>query len=71
VSLGESTHGNTINFTGLLQSGETKARMKNHHVDILHVCKGSNESATLMMYETSEIRLAWICWGRLWKVLDC
>ena len=34
----KDTHGNAIDFTGLLQMGETSACVKNNRVDTLHVC---------------------------------
>jgi hypothetical protein len=54
-------HGNAIDFTGLLQMGETSACMKNNPVDDLHVCGRSNEGASHDVYETLEIALSGIC----------
>ena len=50
-----------FNFTGLLQIGETSARMKNHRVDELHVCVESNEGASWDVYESLEVALSGIC----------
>jgi hypothetical protein len=54
-------HGNAIDFTGLLQIGETGASMKNNRVDDLRVCGRSNEGANTSVYETLEIALSGFC----------
>ena len=43
----KDAHGNAIDFTGLLQIGETLRCVKNNHVDDLHVCGRSNEGASV------------------------
>jgi len=53
--------GNAIDFTGLLQMGETLRSCEDNRVDDLHVCGGSNEGANRSVYETSEIALSGFC----------
>ena len=57
----KDAHGNAIDFTGLLQMGETSACVKNNRVDTLHACGRSNEGANRSVYETSEIALSGFC----------
>ena len=67
----KDAHGNAIDFTGLLQMGETILCVKNNHVDDPHVFEGSNEGANADVYETSDIGLSGFCLGRISKVRDC
>ena len=55
------THGNAIDFTGLLQIGETLRCVKDNLVDELHVIERSNEDASTDLYERSEINVSGIC----------
>jgi len=62
VLIGETLHGNAIDFTGLSQMGETSACLKTIPRIKLYGCAGSNEGASLMTYERSEINVSGICW---------